>query len=375
MPTLNSAARRPHRVRVLALVSALGLLAGVVLTARASLKDEVSSATPTPIPIPTAKVVPRAELHRGELPPDRTSAVVPSRADAGAQHEAWLPSLGLLAKTTLTDKEEHLLFEVGEGFVAACMRARGFQYIPNHYSIDEERAARAKEAIRNPSDVVNARKHGYGIADSLQSVETPFPDPNKEAIEKMPPAEQEAWSEALAGHPAESTATTTQAGIGTLYGSGEVTVQWDRGSCLAQSRRELFGDDMKHAQMVMTLNGVRADQIAYAEANPGYRAGIERWRACMTKRGLSYGEPGAAVEDLTEAFHNGQLGFDELRAREVEVASGDASCYLEVGLESLLRDALARAEAEIERESRVDLESVVAVQTEALERARREFRE
>ncbi len=255
------------------------------------------------------------------------------------------------------------------------MRARGFQYIANHYSIDEERIAREKSVRRSPSDVASARTHGFGIADSLQNVEAPPPDPNREAVEKMSPVEQKAWNEAFAGHPDESTATPAQSGIGVLYGSGDITVQWDRGSCLAQSRRDLFGDDMKHGQMVMTLNNVRAEAMANAEADPGFRAGIERWRECMAKRGLNYSEPGAAVEELTEAFHNGQLAFDDLRKREIEVAAADATCYGEAGLDSLLQGALARAEAEVERASRADLESVIALQAEALDRARRSFRE
>lgn len=361
-------ARLPSRFRVVMIVLPAALALGAALVGLSSSERgaETLRAEPSAAPAPT----PQLRRDLAQPAPARTSRVEPSRADAGAPGEAQEAPLGLLAKATLSREEERLLHEADEGAIAACMRGRGFRYLASPSSDGPDRPG-AGAAAPKPGDVGGARAHGFGIAEAAEAGEGPPLDPNEEALEKMEPAARRAWREAFEGRPLEPVGPASRPGIGTVEIPGGAMYQWDRDSCLAQARRALYGDDVKHAEMIMTLNEVRIEAHENAQTDPAYRAGVERWRGCMSRRGLSYSEPGAAASDLADAFRAGQLTLDELRQREIEVATAEATCYGEAGLEPLFEAARARAEAEAEKQSRGALESVLALQAQALARARR----
>jgi hypothetical protein len=313
----------------------------------------------------TEAAVPRGALEAAGA---RRSPPNASRVDAGPQREASQVPLGLFARLKLSPEQDRLLWQAEESAVADCMRERGFEYSPNPYGRGVEAGAAAREELK-PGDVDAARARGFGLAESAEAAQRPPPDANRGSVEKMEPSAQRAWHEALEGPPIEPTGPADRLGIGTVSIPDGPMVQWNRGACLAQAQRFLHGDDLRHTELVMRVDHLRMEADEKARETPEYRAGVVRWRACMAERGFSYSEPNAAADALAREFQSGRLALEELRKREVEVATAEAGCHAEAGLTAVYEGALARAEAEVEQGNRGLLETFLQDQAEALARA------
>jgi hypothetical protein len=372
MASPRTPARRARRLRAIVFIVAIATAGGAVLVALSLAQG--SAEAPRTEPSPVQSTSPGARPNAVQPLLSRASKVDQRRADAGLPGEAPPAPLGLLAKVSLGREEERLLHNANESAIAACMRGRGFEYLATPFASEEPHPDAGGIVGRNPGDVDGARAHGYGIAEGIAAGETPVPDANKEPLDKMEPSTKRAWLEALEGLPLEPTGPATRPGIGTVQIPGGPMYQWDRGSCLAQARRGLYGDDLKHAEMIMMLNEMRTEAAESAWVDPSFRAAVERWRDCMSKRGFTHSEPQAAANELADAFQEGRLTLEALRTREIEVATADAICYTQNELEASYKAARARSEAKIEERHRGALEAVVALQGEALERARLGFR-
>ncbi len=300
------------------------------------------------------------------------SADRPSTAGLGAAHDAQASPgpapLGLFARLALSPEQQRLLHEADESEVALCMRERGFAYVQNSPDDDtaDDDAARVQP---EPGDVEAARAHGYGLAERMETPEIPPPDANAEQVGKLSPDAQRAWSDALAGPPIEPTGPADVAGVRTITTPGGSMLQWHESSCLARARRAVYGDDVEHAELIVGLDELRGEVDQMTHGDPAYRAGVERWRACMGARGLSHDEPGDAADALAEEFQQGRIGLAELRQREAQVATADAECFGEAGLARLLDAARARAEVAVERNHQGVLDDYIALQTGALAHA------
>lgn len=327
------------------------------------------------------EAAPRPNQGAVSLPEPRSSASELQRSqsarwllsngpDAGAPGGAGsLRRPGLFDEVRLSPASDRLLHEATETALVSCMRERGFQYVANPWMTEAEQADAGGMVERRPGDLENARAHGYGLSEAVEARERPPPDANREYVEHLSADAQRAWREALEGPPIEPTGPPGGADVGTVSVPGGPMVQWNRGSCLARAQRGVYGDDVRHTELTMMLDVLREEVDERARADPAYGAGVERWRACMSSRGFPYSEPEAAVDALVRETQRGQITGEQLRRREIDVASADADCFREVNLKSSFDEAHARAEAAVERESRGVLESMIALQTGALERA------
>ena len=280
-----------------------------------------------------------------------------------------------LAELERSPSESRLLWMAEERAVSDCMRARGFTYLPN--PPDERNDEAVAFARIEAGDVDAARAVGYGLAEAISQGELPKDDfdANAAQIAQMPPERRTAFLEALSGPAVPPNAPNATAAVETVPLPGGGSASWYRDSCLAQARREVYGDDYAHNELGYGDGMLRERVREEVEHEPAYAAGLQRWRACMRGRGFDYARPEEPSAALATAFHDKQITLDELRQREQRVASADASCHNEAQLATLRQQAEARSEQVLVRARQDDLLAMRSAREQASVRAREVLRE
>jgi hypothetical protein len=262
------------------------------------------------------------------------------------------------------------LYEAEELAVAACMVQRGFDYTPNRFV----EADPADELPRfRTGDVDVASSIGYGIVEALEVGEIPAPpDVNEPTIAALTAEQQQKRDQALfgprlaSGHDAGHADDPNWARVETGRGGFKL---WYRGSCFAQARRAVQGDELVYARSLARMRALLRDADQAAERAPEVLTGLADWRTCMGLAGYAYDVPGAAAKELQQQLQAGQLTLDELRLREIDIASEDARCFQAANLNRLFAQARARAQRALALEHAVEVEVSRELHRAALDRA------
>ena len=303
-------------------------------------------------------------------PPTLPTASAPSVPPAKAPRQAPKPPFAHILRQTRAEK--HLLYDAEEIAVAACMRSRGFEYTPTPYLDDSDLAAPFSRP--ESGDIEAASYRGYGIADGIETGDVPLPpSANQPQIERMTSERRQHWQDALRGkdHASPSPQEVTEdPSRGVVSVPSGPTITWDRNSCLTVAQRQLYGDDHKYMRLSLQTNLATNQVRRRAKSDEEYLAGVERWRECMARHGLSYARPGSAADELSREYHEGKLNLAGLRQREVDVATADAACFETVGLAEIRESAQSRAEQQVGKELEQVLDDYRQMKLEALQRAR-----
>jgi hypothetical protein len=287
---------------------------------------------------------------------------------AGVPPENAMPFARLLARTR---DESRALYEAEEAAVAACMRSRGFEYEPNPF-VDNEELEQPLSRYK-PGDRDVAAAIGYGVAEDAGYEEVPIPmDVNEARVEKMAVTEREAWREALRGKdrpPPDLTRPNEDPDLVVMSIPSGPTVTWDRTSCLTQGIRAVYGDDEAHMRAMLETNMAVNEVITRVGKEADYVAGIERWRQCMSQRGMSYAGPGAAAVLLQREFSEGKIDREALREKEIAIATADAECFARAGLAEVQGSVQSRVEQEVLASRGSSLSAYHRILTSAVERA------
>jgi hypothetical protein len=171
-----------------------------------------------------------------------------------------------------------------EGVIRDCMKAQGFDYIPVDPLVQERaltgKAMTEEEFIKQFGDGVSTLfDRGLGQADA---------DPNDRIRRNLSTADGAAYDRALGGdNPAVTFAEAVD--------SGDFS---ELGGCAKQASEAEFGG----AVVVTALIG-KLDELdeAIVQDQRMVRA-VEKWSACLAKKGFEYAEPDDIEEDLTERF-------------------------------------------------------------------------
>ncbi len=190
-----------------------------------------------------------------------------------------------------TEEELQQQREVEE-FVATCMAAQGFEYVPNEVSPGDF-ASPFDEAYSLPPDEF-AEQYGYG-ASTLRFDELEMPeDPNQEIRESLAPEALEEYERALYG---DTPGVEAEGGVPTAP-----PVE-DRG-CYGQASAEVFGndEDESSAGPPSEFEGLMEDLFRLGERlreEPRVIEANERWHECMADVGYPeferVGDPEQAV--------------------------------------------------------------------------------
>lgn len=359
-----------NRARVLACL-ALCMLFGLALFLWARTTTEIEATDQAEGErVPPAPGV-AAARNRAPLAP------AASPAPKGADTPAAPTTLRISSMETRTIEERRLLWEAEEAAVASCMEGRGFTYVPIKY--DRTRARENDPSNIERGDVDAARTIGYGLADAMQRIDQPEPAEVAldERLKQMPPAQREAYMLALGGvdiSPGRADDAGQVAGgdVVTVSIPEGPTVKWDRNSCFAQARQEVYGDELSYSKLTLELTVLHQKLEQRVEQDEAWKKGLETWRACMHGRGFRYDEPVYARLGIRDAYRDARAGkgdYERVRERELAVATADAECWNGADLTRIGDAAEARVDATLSEAHQPLLLALQAGQVAALERA------
>lgn len=350
-----------------ALPAAGALLLLLALWVHDRREDKRVDATPGPAPEPAARARAWRALHRWMASP--RGAPRPPR-DRPAPQPGDPGKLRHLSDLDRTPDEDQLLWAAEEELVADCMRKRGFSYLPNSKDDDPE-AEPGHVPVDRRSDVAAARTLGYGLAKRIQEGESPKVevDRNAESLARMTDAQRAAFFEALRGPTISPADPSVRHLVESVPLPGGGAAYWYRDSCLAYARHQLYGDDYEHNEIGYGQAMLRKELLARADEAAEYKKSLDAWRSCMHQRGFDEDQPASATTRLAGEYHAGKLSLDELRAREVAVATADAECFVAADLRSSRQTAEAQAEEELLAQNSEKLLAMKRERAEAIERA------
>jgi hypothetical protein len=286
-----------------------------------------------------------------------------SEHDGGAR-------LRQLSDLDRTPDDNQLLWAAEEQLVAGCMSKRGFSYLPNGKDDDPDMVP-GHVTVDRRSDVAAARATGYRLAAQIQGGDSPIAtsDRNAASLARMTDAERAAFLEALRGPSISPADPSMQRKVESVPLPGGGRAYWYRDSCLAETRRRLYGEDYEHNEIGYGLASLRSELLTMADASPEYRKALDAWRDCMGNRGFHDDQPQGAAKRLAAEYHAGKLSLDELRTQEVTVATADTECFMTADLGRVRQAAEARAEEVVLARHAEELMAMRRVRDDALARA------
>lgn len=270
-----------------------------------------------------------------------------------------------------TEAQRRLLYRAKETAIKSCMNRRGFAHTPNPYQNDT-----TFDGLPANSDIDSletAQWRGYEIAERLDNGEVRLPlDVNEEALVDLSPEAQRQWNESLSGAPLSAFTPgkpVLDPSVGVASKPSGDTLIWRHDSCLAYAERAVDGDDVAYTNMILQRDALYNEIVARVEQDPAYLAGIERWRSCMLRYGLSAASPGQAPEPLLQAYRSQEIEIAELRQKEIRHAVADATCHQEAGLRDIHMAVQQRIEQTVKSEHAETWSAMLALQSKAIRRA------
>jgi hypothetical protein len=278
------------------------------------------------------------------------SSATPGAAAADQARSAARP---VEAGREITAAESALLYTAEQTLIRQCMSRRGFQFwITPSNPVPEYR-----DFPYVVDDVAWARKHGYGSALQRRMDRALTSDPNHRHVESLPAARRAAHLEALNGRPHPG---------GTLRAvlpSGMVVGRSDR-SCVSEAQRNLYTDLpawYRASKVTENLPGLRQGLV---HGDRRVIAGTTIWSRCMRLAGYPYADPGQARAAVPPPDRPGAL------AREIRVATAEATCAGQSGLAATVRDRDRHVKRLVDQRYRSEVSDRLRLQLAALPRAR-----
>jgi hypothetical protein len=261
----------------------------------------------------------------------------------------------------LTAEEEKFLFLAEEKLVSRCMASKGFRYVPLAPGRDEPEA---RVFPYGNDDVAWARKYGYGIFDGAQdhSNDPVRNHPNQQIVDRLSPAEQRAYSEALTG--------SMQDRISVTLPDGHQVFTSNKG-CTSSVRRQLYGELRRLLWVKYVTRSVEREVAKRVMADQQYLRALDSWRTCMRRRGYRYEDPGAArnaVELPEPGISN--AARTTLRNREVQLAVADAECSRQAQIVSVVTKLSELYRARVTKDHEGDILAYKELRAAALQKAR-----
>ncbi|GAB7106882.1 hypothetical protein JCM4814A_51960 [Streptomyces phaeofaciens JCM 4814] len=254
----------------------------------------------------------------------------------------------LSGATAFSHADAVRLHDREERAVAACMSSRGQKYTV------QPRTASARNEETNPYGLLTQRKatqDGYGIVgEYLYRLSAPAPadEPRKGA-----------WQAALTGTPAHQVSLRLPDGVSLHYSTD---------GCVARARAEVYGADWNTVEPLTV--GLANRVMGAVETDPGYRAAVRRWSACMTKAGHPAKDlqaPRKAIDSRLRKAASDQEALRTLGSDEILTARADADCQADTGLSETVRDVQRAVEKRLlTADDRKTVASYVADKRKAL---------
>jgi hypothetical protein len=264
----------------------------------------------------------------------------------------------------LTSKDRALLYLTEEKLVARCMGNKGFRYSATPIPTSELREASTPRWYGNDDEVV-ARQQGYGVSSGRRAtalgVADRAQDPNARLVQRLPPADQQRYTEALFGRVQDYQQVA-------LPNGKRMSVSVS--GCVADARRQLYGDVREYLRLTHVVTNLGAEVYRLVVADSRYLHALDAWRGCMRQRGYGYDSPGAAVEAIGALAGASAASRAAARGTEVRVAVADARCAARSRLVAVANELDRKYDARVAHEQAGAILALQRLRAAALERAK-----
>jgi hypothetical protein len=115
----------------------------------------------------------------------------------------------------------------------------------------------------------------------------------------------------------------------------------------SKGRSAVYGDDLYWQQLQATVTYLQNQVFSSAMNDSAYRDAVGGWRHCLNEKGHDYEQPLAAGEALRDAVLRGELDLVSLRSMEIEVATADAQCFRETGMDDVVATLMREYESQM----------------------------
>lgn len=212
----------------------------------------------------------------------------------------------------LTDAEQILVQRAEAMLVKKCMEGKGFKYWVGWLPTVDDLKGNGYVL----TDVVWARKHGYGsrLKSKLQNVQRD--DPNSAYANALPQGERVRYSKALEGGPSSGMLTAE------LPAGG--TVQTPRDSCQADAKNRLYGDFATWFRVEKTATNLSSLYVPDLVKDKRFVHAVEEWSVCMREAGHNFADPPSVRRQLPQLTKG--LSAKKAYAIEVDLAVSEATC-------------------------------------------------
>jgi hypothetical protein len=352
--------KREHRILAgaAAAVVGCGLLAAHMRGPAPEETHAMQIALPAPEPMPGSPTAP-SKLPR------KTPALDAQRA--APQASSSYADL-TLAALSLTREQQETLYAAEERFVAGCMREHGFSYKENAFDGDAEDNLDFERL--EPGDVEAAEAVGYGLAlIAERGRNAHIADANAAYVDRLSPAEQTRYREALLGRVPDATGERDDLAV--IETSDGAVIRWDPAACVAKAREQLYGGDVAMQKARLTLSALRDGMLDAVAGEEAVAEALANWRTCMQAAGQPFASPDAIPDLLAKEQRRHALTVEDLSTRERELAPLDMRCRRSSGLLTARAERMRSLEAALEQQHQGLLREIHDRNTSALRRAQR----
>jgi hypothetical protein len=195
---------------------------------------------------------------------------------------------------------------------------------------------------------------------------------NDTLLDNMPPEQQQAWMDALAGTPPDLSTIPNEGAWVTLE-VPDGTIAWNTESCLATAARVIYGDDRRKAQNNATLNSLTNQIYSKSETDKTFLSAQKKWRECVKSEGYAFRSRSDIFELLYNEFSQNTIDEETFKRRERALAEIDQACSEAADLDRAHAIAQRRAEAQIRLENSEKILTLKADLEAALKRTEERF--
>lgn len=273
-----------------------------------------------------------------------------------------------LAELYPNPQQKEQIYKAEEKALTECMNERGYEYHPNDYLASEPRGGIVTSGEGGDTQVI-----GYGLAQTF------FTDPaaqdnnaNDTLLDNMPPEQQQAWMDALAGTPPDLSTIPNEGAWVTLE-VPDGTIAWNTESCLATAARAIYGDDRRKAQNNATLNSLTNQIYSKSETDKTFLSAQKKWRECVKSEGYAFRSRSDIFDLLYNEFSQNTIDEETFKTRERALAEIDQACAEAADLDRAHAIAQRRAEAQIRLENSEKILTLKADLEAALKRTEERF--
>lgn len=262
------------------------------------------------------------------------------------------PAAARRAQTALNEvqavKEQVGLLEAQ--LIKKCMIDKGFKVFPPLPEAMPD--GNAKKSTGVTPEIADAERSGYDISTLLKARSVDSSEQGDGGWKDLPSSEKQKFTLAQMG-PADERVK---------YDFGDGQVSAPTGGCYGSVRSAMYGDQKTYLRLDwIATNQSGADGSQATEADAEVLKAKTAWSACMGKAGYPSLAAPVDARKLAETYYAGRTAdspADELRSaleQEIKVATADARCGTESGLNKAVATAQAAANGVFLTEHEADL--------------------